>query len=221
MPTKSHPVQSGGQPTTAINIKGTDYVTVAERVRLANAAEQGYQVLSSDILPLGDTGRWYCRVTIMVGDRQYVGNAEIKLNAPANTADHDAPIECGETSALGRALGFAGIGIIDSIASADEMQRLTPTAQPTAQPAPPAALAPPAAAPAPPAPEPEPDPAPATSEPAQALTLAKVYERAQALEVPRANWSQWRKQCQSDPIRINAAITAWVRAGKPSLSIAN
>lgn len=106
----------------AVKIHGKDYVTVAERVAMAHAAG-GYAILSSQVLPLGETGRLYCRVEIRVGDCRYIGSSEVKLNAKPGTPDGDAPLECAETSALGRALGFAGIGSVESIASADELRR--------------------------------------------------------------------------------------------------
>lgn len=105
-----------------ITIKGKEYTPVVERVRLALAGEGGYQMLSSEVLPLGPD-RLYCRVCVAVGERTYWGSSEVKLTARAGTADGDAPLECAETSAVGRALGFAGIGIVDTIASADELRR--------------------------------------------------------------------------------------------------
>ena len=36
----------------------------------------------------------------------------------------DVALEIAETSAIGRALGFADIGLIDGIASADEMRKV-------------------------------------------------------------------------------------------------
>ena len=55
-----------------------------------------------------------------------MGTAEIKFNAPKNTPDGIAPLECAETSALGRALAFAGLGTIESIASYEEITRGQP-----------------------------------------------------------------------------------------------
>lgn len=112
-----------GQAVKTMDIKGKQYVTVAERVRVALEPSEPYQMLSSEVLPLGNTGRFYVRVAIAVDGRQYIGTSEVKLDAPKNTADGSSPIECAETSAVGRALGFAGIGLIDSIASAEEVHR--------------------------------------------------------------------------------------------------
>lgn len=108
-----------------VKLNGKDYVTVAERVEAALASETSYSMANADTFNIGD--RWFYRVVLQVGDKHYVGTAEIKFNAPSGSADHKNPIECAETSAVGRALGFAGFGVIEGIASADEMQRSTPT----------------------------------------------------------------------------------------------
>lgn len=114
---------SNGQPVRTVTIKGRAYVDVAERVRLAHAERGGFEMLDTEHFTIGDTGRWWVRVRIRQGEREYSGTAEIKLGAKPGTADGDSPYECAETSALGRALGFAGIGVLDSIASANEVAR--------------------------------------------------------------------------------------------------
>jgi hypothetical protein len=106
-----------------ITIHGKQYVPVVERVKVALAGEGSYSVLSSEVLPMG-AERLYVRVCVQVGERTYWGSSELKLTARAGTADGDSPLECAETSAVGRALGFAGIGLLDSIASADELRRV-------------------------------------------------------------------------------------------------
>lgn len=45
----------------------------------------------------------------------------VKLNARPGSADATDPWACAETSAIGRALGFANMGVVESIASADEV----------------------------------------------------------------------------------------------------
>lgn len=112
-----------GAPVRVVNIRGKAYVDVAERVRLAHS-QGGFTMQSSEVFELA--GRAFCRVTILYRTERYIGTAEVKLNAKPGTADHDAPLECAETSALGRALGFAGIGVLDggSIASANELERV-------------------------------------------------------------------------------------------------
>ena len=105
-----------------VTIKGKQYSTVAERVKAAHAAG-GFSITASEIVPFGPD-RYAVKVTISLGDRQFIGISEIRLTAKAGTADGDAPIECAETSALGRALAFAGFATDGTIASADEMLRM-------------------------------------------------------------------------------------------------
>lgn len=46
----------------------------------------------------------------------------------------EVALEIAETSAIGRALGFANIGLIDSVASADEMRKANIKSNPTDEP---------------------------------------------------------------------------------------
>ncbi|SRR6266568_195505 len=111
-----------------IVMHGKNYVEVCERVRLVHDQKREFEVLESSPLMVGDRCLW--RMVIKVDGRLYTGNAEVKLNARAGTPDATNPFECGETSALGRALAFAGFGSVESIASFDEVYRATTDAQP-------------------------------------------------------------------------------------------
>jgi hypothetical protein len=104
----------------SIKLHGKEYVEVKDRVLQAHKQE-GYSMLSEDTFEMG--GRSYVRVYIDEKGKQYIGTAEIKFNANPKTPDGQSPLECGETSALGRALGFAGYGVTESIASFDEVAR--------------------------------------------------------------------------------------------------
>lgn len=104
-----------------IDIRGKAYVTVAERIRLVHDQKHNFEIVESMALQIAD--RWIWRAVIKIDDKQYIGTAEVKLNAPKNTPDGQAPFECAETSAIGRALGMAGFGSAESIASFDEVYR--------------------------------------------------------------------------------------------------
>jgi hypothetical protein len=106
--------------TTTVMIRGRQYTTVAGRVAEAHASG-GYSMLSSTHFAIGD--RYFVQVEIAVGEQHFIGTSEVKFSANPGTADGDSPYECAETSALGRALGFAGFGSADSIASANEIAR--------------------------------------------------------------------------------------------------
>ena len=116
------------QNVRTVNIKGKQYVDVAERVRLAHAERESFEIVESGLLSIGGTpiqigDMWVWQVAIMVNGKRYMGTAEVKLNASPKTADGTNPFACAETSAVGRALGFANLGTLESICSADEVVR--------------------------------------------------------------------------------------------------
>lgn len=104
-----------------VNIKGKQYVDVAERVRLVHETRESFEIVSSGALQVGPM--WVWQAAVLVDGKQFIGTAEIKFDAPKHTADGTNPIACAETSAVGRALGMAGLGSLESIASADEVMR--------------------------------------------------------------------------------------------------
>jgi len=110
------------QNIKTINLKGKEYVMVSERLRLLHEQKRDFEVLDSSFQEIA--GRVLCKVTILVDGKKFTGNAEAKVtNAAPKSADSTNPFECGETSALGRALAFAGMGTVDGIASFDEIAR--------------------------------------------------------------------------------------------------
>jgi hypothetical protein len=116
----------------SIEIHGKQYVTVAERLALVHESKTSFEMVESE--PYEIAGRILWRVTILVDGKSYKGNAEVKLTAKSGP-DASSPFECAETSAMGRALGFAGYGAIE-VASADEVvraQAVEPTPLPTAK----------------------------------------------------------------------------------------
>lgn len=108
----------------AVFIHGKPYITASERLQALQDSGKSYEVIESAPFQAGD--RWVWRVSLRIDERTYIGNAEVHLNAKPGTADATDPWACGETSAYARALGWAGFGVIDSIASADEIVRSEP-----------------------------------------------------------------------------------------------
>lgn len=113
------------QQVKTIDIRGKSYVTVAERIRIVHEQKKAFEILESHATQVGD--RWVWRTVIEVERKRYIGSAEVKLNAPKNTPDGQEPFACAETSAIGRALGWAGFGSAESIASFDEVYRALAT----------------------------------------------------------------------------------------------
>jgi len=113
-----------------INIKGKEYVPVVERVKefhnLYPHSEIKTEIISND------DKRVVVKATVIIKD-----NRELNLEAkvPMEFTGHSqaewgkgmmgaVALEVAETSAIGRALGFANIGLLDGIASADEMRKV-------------------------------------------------------------------------------------------------
>ena len=92
------------------------YLTVAGRLVLLRAKRQPKEI-ATEFLQLGE--RTLCRATVKVGSCSATGTAEVIEGQSGPTATN--PYEVAETSALGRALGNLGIGLVGGIASAEEV----------------------------------------------------------------------------------------------------
>lgn len=100
-----------------VTIHGKDYMTVAKRLELAhkdNLDGVDTEVLHHDPVVV--------KATVTVKGKSFTGISAVSLDTASNI-ERQNPYEVAETSAVGRALGFAGFGVIESIASADEMDR--------------------------------------------------------------------------------------------------
>ena len=98
----------------SIKIHGKEYITVSERV-----IEAGEDFISSDSEVLS-YNPVVIKVTVTTPKGKFSG---ISAANPAKAIEKQSPYEVAETSAVGRALGFANIGLLDGIASADEMRK--------------------------------------------------------------------------------------------------
>ena len=102
----------------SVNIHGKEYITVAERVK---AVHEDLDILSitTEVLPNG--GSVVIKATVITPKGTFTG---ISAANPNKLIEKQSPYEVAETSAVGRALGFAGYGIIEGIATADEMVKV-------------------------------------------------------------------------------------------------
>lgn len=101
-----------------INIHGKEYMTVARRVELAHG-EKALESIETEVLSHNPI---VIRAKVTIRGKVYTGISSVSLDS-TRIIEKDNPYEVAETSAVGRALGFAGFGLIESVASADEMAR--------------------------------------------------------------------------------------------------
>lgn len=118
-----------------INIKGKEYVPVVERVKEFHKNFRGDIVTDTKDDGVKVTAKSTITITHIIDEKGgLVGLDRAFTFTGHSQADWgkgmmgDVALEIAETSAIGRALGFANIGLLDGIASADEMRKVkTPT----------------------------------------------------------------------------------------------
>lgn len=105
-----------------INIKGKEYITVNERLIYFRNTNQfkGFGI-KEDIVSINDTEGIF-KVTIYDSNGEPIVSAHAQEYRDSSYINKTSFVENGFTSALGRALGYLGIGIDTSIASANEVQ---------------------------------------------------------------------------------------------------
>ena len=103
------------------NIKGKQYVEVNQRViAFRTLSEFKNYGLTTDVLHL-DADSCVVQATITNADGAVVAQGMAQEDKSSSRINQTSYVENCETSAVGRALGFLGIGIETSIATADEV----------------------------------------------------------------------------------------------------
>ena len=115
----------------AISIHGKKYILVSDRVVYFNEHYPNGSIMTQIIKDADNRVVVKAKVTPDCDkpDRYFTG---ISASNPAKTIEAQVPHEVAETSAVGRALGFLGIGVIDGIASVDEINKATNESRPRA-----------------------------------------------------------------------------------------
>lgn len=99
-----------------VKIHGKDYMPVSERVIMAhNELKEGFSI-STEVLR--EEPNIVIKAVVTTPKGTFTG---ISAANPLKAIEKQNPYEVAETSAVGRALGFAGYGILEGIASADEV----------------------------------------------------------------------------------------------------
>ena len=117
-----------------IAIHGKAYWPVAERLSLAHGDQDDrlQSIITEPVRVFDDGGVTFRAVVTFQSGRTFTGHA---YESPASKGiAGQSPWEVAETSAVGRALGLAGYGSDESVASAEEVRRAPP---PAAAPSPP------------------------------------------------------------------------------------
>ena len=106
----------------SVNIKGKEYITVKERLIFFRSQPQykGWRI-SEEVVSLDDKEGLF-KVTIINPEGFEMAVAHAQEYRDSSYINKTSFVENGFTSALGRALGYLGIGIDTAIASADEVQ---------------------------------------------------------------------------------------------------
>ena len=110
----------------AIKFKGKDYVLVADRVNYFNEEYKDGGIKTELISP-PEADRVIVKATVCPDTknpvRVFTGYSQAKWSDSSSFVNKMSALENAETSAVGRALALMGIGVIDSIASIDEIRK--------------------------------------------------------------------------------------------------
>jgi len=125
----------------AVDIKGKQYVLVSDRVLYFNEKYPNGGI-TTELISSPDSERIIVKATVWPdggelqcgpetsgwnSHRKFTGYSQAVIGE--GMVNKTAALENAETSAVGRALAFMGIGVIDSVASADEMHKAKPAAK--------------------------------------------------------------------------------------------
>lgn len=101
-------------------VKGKQYAEVNQRVKAFRMVYPDGRI-DTDVLRITEDEAVIC-AKVYDGDGRMLGSGTAQELRTASNINRTSYVENGETSAVGRALGFAGFGIDLSIASAEEVQ---------------------------------------------------------------------------------------------------
>lgn len=104
----------------AIQIKGKDYVLVSDRILAFNEEYEKADIKTSYEY-LKDLNMFIVKAEITTERGTFTGMSQAVVGD--GYINKTSALENAETSAVGRALGMMGIGVLDSVASADEINK--------------------------------------------------------------------------------------------------
>lgn len=107
----------------AIQIKGKEYVQVKDRVLFLSDQYVDKYSIETDYEYFPERRMWVVKAKLTINNQVYTGLAQEIESDNYKEVNYSSALENAETSAVGRACAFAGIGILDSIASVDEVNK--------------------------------------------------------------------------------------------------
>ena len=113
-------LQKANKICSSIDVKGKEYVEVNQRIKAFRSICPGGSI-TTEMLS-NDNGVCVFRATVCDENMQILGTGTAYEKETSSFINKTSYIENCETSAVGRALGFLGIGIDTSIASAEEVE---------------------------------------------------------------------------------------------------
>lgn len=115
----------------AIDFKGKAYVLVSDRVIYFNETYPKGSI-TTELISTPDADTVIIKATVKPNDEQtFTGYSQATWGE--GYINKTSALENAETSAVGRALAFMGIGVIESIASIDEINKTTTTGTKTSR----------------------------------------------------------------------------------------
>lgn len=112
-------IKKANEQLDTVLIKGKDYVQVNERVKAFRMVCAGGAITTEMVYH--DAGRVIFKATVTDQEGKILATGYAEEKEGSTMINKTSYIENCETSAVGRALGFAGIGIDASMASAEEV----------------------------------------------------------------------------------------------------
>ncbi len=115
----------------AIDINGKKYVQVKDRIIALGEHYAGKYSICTDYQYLPERKMWIVKAWLQINGQVFTGMAQEVESNNQDEINYRGALENAETSAVGRACAMAGIGVLDAIASVEELVKAQEAPQTT------------------------------------------------------------------------------------------